>query len=392
MNVDEERSFQIAENQVAGKGYVFFDTFVNQYVPTAFHPSTPVFIYEFLIRNNISKRDWVIFFNFLTAIVLGFSILYFYKLARFFLDENYSVAATILYCIFPTSIYYVGSLFYYENIAVCLIVICSYILVKSLQQTISFLEMTIFVISAIVSISFRNQTIAVLGMMLLFYTAINLWNKRTRYIPLVLVTVVAMIAVNIPNLLKNYEMFGAYILSNQTGYELLQGHNPHAKGGWNSDWRTPGDPLFVFAHENIPNLDMLNEYEESTARKDLALKFIRENPLAEVKLAFKKLALYFLPFNFDTRMVYNPINLLVYFSFIIILSVKFYKLNFTGNDLLILAPVAGSILLTLVFFMGTRWRYYAESSMVIYTAVLIKSAIDSFRNRGNVSVPSNSLA
>lgn len=388
MNVDEERSFQIAENRVAGKGYVYFDTFVNQYVPTAFHSSTPVFIYEFLIRSNVSKRDWVIFINFLTAVVLGFSILYFHKLANFFLDENYSLAATILYCIFPTSIYYVGSLFYYDNIAVGLIVICTFILVKSLKRRISSFDMTIFVTSALVSISLRNQTLPIFGLMLLFYTAVLIiWNKKTQYIPLVLVTVLAMAAVNIPGLLKNYEMFGAYIINNQTGYELLQGHNPHAKGGWNSDWRKPGDPLFVYAHENIPNLDKLNEYEENRARRELAFRFIRENPLSELKLGLKKLALYFFPFNFDTKIVYNPINFLVYSSFVIMLLIKFYKFNFTGDDLLILAPVAGSILLTLVFFMGTRWRYYAESSMVIYTVVFIKSVIDFFRIRGKVLVP-----
>ena len=60
--------------------------------------------------------------------------------------------------------------------------------------------------------------------------------------------------------------------------------------------------------------------------------------------------------------------LAIHFFFLVGVSLKFVRRSFTQFDAILLAPVLASLVLTLVFFMGARWRYYAEPFMVIYAA------------------------
>jgi hypothetical protein len=64
---------------------------------------------------------------------------------------------------------------------------------------------------------------------------------------------------------------------------------------------------------------------------------------------------------------------------------KFWTIEKT----IILIPILGSIALTLVFFMGARWRYYAEPFMIIFAFMafqqilpqlnLLKNKFDGFQ-------------
>src|SRR4030095_3685658 len=85
MNTDEETIYQIAVNHQNGHGYAYYHDVKKVYIPTAFHSSFPIFTYEFLLENGISKEAWVIFIYALSVITFGFSIFYFYKLALYFL-------------------------------------------------------------------------------------------------------------------------------------------------------------------------------------------------------------------------------------------------------------------------------------------------------------------
>jgi hypothetical protein len=51
----------------------------------------------------------------------------------------------------------------------------------------------------------------------------------------------------------------------------------------------------------------------------------------------------------------------------------FYKNRFWDIEkTIILIPILGAIALTLVFFMGARWRYYAEPFMIIFAFMFLK--------------------
>ena len=89
-------------------------------------------------------------------------------------------------------------------------------------------------------------------------------------------------------------MFGHYIISTQVGFSLLEGHNPYARGSWSSEGLTD-----KYAFMIMPKITEMNEYEGSQARKKIALNWIINNPLAEVILALRKTAIFFLPKNYS---------------------------------------------------------------------------------------------
>ncbi|HEV7699334.1 MAG TPA: hypothetical protein VGO43_03815 [Pyrinomonadaceae bacterium] len=375
MNIDEERSWQIAAHHVAGRGYVFFDPYVNDYIPTALHASTPGFIYECLIRAGISKEAWVVAIYALIATALGLSIYFFYRLTLFFFEEDYSLAATVVYCMLPSSLFWVSRIFYYENLVMPLLVITAYLLIQSLKQGAKPAAAVMIPVLAIVSISLRNQAAFSFCLMLAAFAVIALMRRRGSLMIPVAVAAMGVVGISIPALIKNHELFGAYILSNQSGYEMLQGHNPLAKGGWNGSWRDPGDPLYDYAHQNIADLDGMDEYEESKARQSLAMSFIREQPLADLRLEIKKMALFFAPFDFPglTPPMFDVLLLVIYVPFLLMVVLKVWRREISGEDIIMFAPIVGSIALTILFFMGPRWRYYAEPFMIVYAVLCIKN-------------------
>jgi hypothetical protein len=62
------------------------------------------------------------------------------------------------------------------------------------------------------------------------------------------------------------------------------------------------------------------------------------------------------------------------------------------SDLIILSPIIGSLGLTLVYFMGARWRYYAEPFMIIYAAIAITTLIAKYNKNAKLTVERNKLA
>ena len=203
-------------------------------------------------------------------------------------------------------------------------------------------------------------------------------DRYFNYTHLTLISVFSLILFIIshyPILKKNEQIFGVKILSTQFGFELLQGFNPTAKGSWMANWYKRDSPLYQYAKQNIKNLEALNEYEESLARRDLAIKWIVNNPKNAIKLLLRKLAIYFIPENYALlpfSKTYNPINAIVYlffFAFVVLLLLN--KISFSYNNLIILLPILGSIIISLVFFVGYRWRIYAEPFMVLGASIAL---------------------
>jgi len=127
--------------------------------------------------------------------------------------------------------------------------------------------------------------------------------------------------------------------------------------------------LYEYVHHEVPNIDELNEWQDSQVRKQLALKWIKENPGKEVVLILRKLAIYFIPKNYESFSgfsIINPVNLLVHLFFICFLIMTVWKWTIDKQSLLLLTPFAASILLSIVFFVGYRWRYYAEPFMILF--------------------------
>lgn len=390
MNIDEESNFEVATNHFNGKGYTYYDPDLNTHKPTAFHSSFTIFVYEnVLLKNHIHKRKWVAFCNVLSALLLAVSIVYFYQLSLFFLNQKEAYYSTILYCIFPSVVYYIGTLFWYEQLVLSVLIIIIYLCIKFIKNNLSTFEHLGLISGIILCSLFRLQTLAIFAplliCLLLFFTY-KASYKKAIYISVIFV--LGFIA-HVPSLIKNKNIYGAYILSTQPGYEILQGHNPYAKGSWMGDWLISSSDLYKYSYEKIEKLDQLNQYEEGLARKKVAIDWIKSHPFDEVKLIFRKLALYFLPRNFEflpLNQFPNPINFAVYMGFLLFmgLSIKNKFKMWDFEKIILVIPFIGSIALTLVFFMGARWRYYAEPFMIIFAMLAfteIVSKYNFFKNK-----------
>jgi hypothetical protein len=378
MNIDEESNYEVATNHFKGRSYTYFDPEKNDYLPTAFHASFTVFVYEnLLLKNHIHKRYWVVFCNIVSGLLLSLSILYFYQLSLKFLSQKLAYYGTFFYCIFPSILYYIGSLFWYEQIVLSMLVIVIFLSIKSIQQKLSVSEIIMLAGFMVLGSLFRVQTIAIFVplaiMMMLFLFFRRNFKSSLTYLGILFIG----IAAHYPSLNKNKQLFGQYMISTQFGYEILQGHNPYAKGSWMGDWLLPQSKLYQFSHQNIPHLNQLNQYDEGLARKKLAIDWIKENPMAEIKLIFRKLLLFFFPRNFEflpLNQFPNPLNLIIYIGFLAYVAITIINKikNWDFEKVILFIPIVGSLSLTLIFFMGARWRYYAEPFMIIFAFMAIQ--------------------
>lgn len=364
MNPDEENSYKISTNYLAGKGYT------NNGKKSAYHGSFTVFLYQKLIQYKISKKAYIVFYHFLALILFLISIPYFFKILLFFqVPKNIALLPTTIYAFYPSNIYYIGNFFWYEKIVLPLLIIAFYSLFqvfKENQKNKLFLLLPIIVT---LSCLLRAHMIVVYFMVILAFIIYALFSYRTQKlipqkISVLSLTLLLMIAAHVPILIKNHKLFGEYILSTQTGYELMQGHNDLARGNWNPDCYDKESVYYKYSAKNIKNLSSLNQYEEGIARKEFTINWIKNNPKQELILIFKKTAIFFLPKNFSSA--YHLVNTIVHLGFFMgFLFMMTYK-RIDSTSILLLSPVFAVYLISLIFFVGLRWRYYAEPFFILF--------------------------
>ncbi len=392
MNPDEEQNYEIAANNQAGKGYVWLFPDKADYAVTAFHGSFPVYMYEFLIRNNIPKEAWVVVFTLLFAVLYGISVYYFYLLAKSVGGmDHQAFYAALAYSLYPSIVFYIGTLFFYENFVVPLSVIIIYKLYVGLKAGFKKVDYILIPAGIVISCLFRPQVLVIYAFVMGTFVLLAFHSKKTRLLLIPLLTLVLLTISHVPLLEKNRKLWGEYVLGTQTGFELLQGHNPAAKGSWVNNWRDSTSSIYRYAHTQIAGIDTLNELQESQARKKLALEWISNNPVGELKLIVRKILIYFTPNNYPvlvTSGFMNPLNVLTHILFIAGLFIMLKSGKLSALQWLSLAPIAGSVVLSLVFFVGHRWRYYAEPFMILIAmqtlALLLKGRL---KSAGSASVP-----
>ncbi|TGD83007.1 hypothetical protein [Hymenobacter wooponensis] len=368
LNPDDEGVFYIAKNYIEGHGYTVLRNGI--YEPSAFHASTPVFIYKWLIQAGISKNAWSLFICIFSLFTFFISAFYFYNLCVKFLNGRVAFFATLTYLFYPSVLIYVGTCITYENFVMPMLVITVFLLVHTYQKgEMKLNDFLLLLLLSCISCIFKSNVLSVYVILFFLSTVMNLFKRRYGLaVSLSIISVIVSI-VHIPVLIKNKDLFGEYILSTQSGYELLQGHNPTARGSWMGNWREKSSPIYKYAHENIVGIDNMNEFEESIARKKLAVQWIKSNPLQEVVLLVRKSIIYFIPQNLEivrTSSFYNPINFAVHILFISMVLYLILTKSVYEEDFILIAPFIGSFAVTLLYFVGYRWRYYAEPFMILY--------------------------
>lgn len=365
MHSDEKNNYQIADNYLKGKNYTDGTGKL-----TSFHGSFNVWVYQKMIEYNIDKQYYIIFFQCLVLIVFVISLPYFYKILLLFsVPNNIALFSTTIYGFYPSSLYYLGSLFLYENLMTPIMIIVFYVLLNTFKEnmTSTLFRLVPFIVT--ISCLFRPQLLfiyflifAVFSFFLLTHWRHQRYNKQKLLI--LSATALCIIFTHLPILIKNYNLFGSYILSTQVGYELMQGHNDLARGSWYGGWSDAANPYYAYSKKHIKNLDNLNEYEESEARKAFALEWIKNNPLKEAELILRKTAIFFLPRNYEGG--FHPINLFVHTAFLISLFLMTFYRKIDFNALSLLLPIAAVYILCQIFFVGYRWRAYIEPFFILF--------------------------
>ncbi|GGF02205.1 DUF3488 domain-containing protein [Hymenobacter cavernae] len=380
-NYDERRNGRIADNYLAGRGYVSFDAKRQQLRPDSFHASFPVFVYVAWQNAGLPKHRFTLLVFALTVGTYLLGALYVQRtLAYYGVGPPLAWAGAGLWAVYPSVVYYVGAYFWYENLALPLLIVVVYKLLRlSGGRPLRLIDALLIVGAVPLSCLLRGYLLAVYG---LLFAAWLLLSRRAE--PRVrraawrlgLLTLGVVVLAHLPILQKNHQLFGAYTLSNQAGFELLQGHNSTTEGRFMYDWDEPKGSFDQFVRANIPGLDSLNQYQESQARARLAWRWVRTHPGAELQLWLRKTALFFSPENFISDgppTGYHPITAVVHLTFLlaIVLTLMRYRgLRFQRRDLLLLLPLVVVWLLSLVFFVGFRWRYFAEPAMLMFPLIM----------------------
>jgi hypothetical protein len=383
MNADEERNFRIAQNHVAGDGYTLDGK------QTSFHSSIPVFVYEWLIREGIPKSYWIRFIHYLSILLfIPASVSLFFMVRATGAGALAALTAVGLFVFYPSNSLYIGPLFWYEKVALPLFILCLWQCMRVFTHRSSSAPMYVNVLLVMAMCLVRNQMLAISVLMVALFGIWAIFSSGHRTVLLrimasTLAGVVLALLINIPVLVKNHGQFGRYVISTQAGYELMQGHSQMARGSWLGGWDSPGSEYYRFSREVIPGLDAMNELEESDARKDHAIRWAITHPFQEVVLSIRKVAIFFMPINFQGPA--HATNLLVHGLFFLSLLWLMFKRRITYNIVLLLLPIAADILLCLIFFTDMRWRFYAEPFMIgiacIGTAQIVGATLGHLRTR-----------
>jgi len=390
---DDQRNYTIAQNHVLGKGYGIYDPMLHRYKLSAYHTSSTIFLYQFLIEHQVPQQTTVLVFYILSTILYLLAILYLYRILTLLNLSTWAVYAfTAVFALYPSVLNAMGSTYRFDTLVMPLHVINFYYLLQWVKNRKLTLPTCIFLtVSITFCCFFRSQVLPlylITGcLLLLIYLKDRFKAKHASNTILYLLgaLIVCVSLSFIPALIKNKKMFGAYIISTQSGFELLQGNNPINNGNW--EFPAPGDPLDTYVHEKIPAIETLDEYAESKARGQLAREWIRDNPGKETIIILKKVARYFLPRNVVTvikpHFKYNPITCLVHFLFlttIIIGLIKDRKFLFSDEMLLLLIPVVATLALTVIFFFNFKLRYNANPFIIMVAAYGLNRYLRSTKN------------
>ena len=401
VNNDEMLIAEVAINYRNGLGFVSSGEIINQnqYNVTSLRPSFPVFLhigmqnlYHFayptdkIICNKL--HSYFLVFGFLlqlTAFCLYlFSLVSVYKIAEILFNDRFWSNTTLLfYGLYPSVLLYVGNQVGYESIAMSLIILAFYQILQNLETKLSTINMLYICFLSSMSILIRPQTLFVFAVLLLVFIGNSLLKQKLLMLNRLFLGIIFLLFflfTNLPALIKNKELTGEYNLGSQSGYSFFEGHNPFARGSWCGDCGiNPQKPVYQFIRQKVKNYDLLTEKQQSDSLKTLANNWIKENPLQELVLIARKVAIYFLPYNSE-NMSFNIFNLIVHLGFFAFLwNIIFYSnsTNFAVKSIII-APVLGSLLVSILFFVGYRWRYYAEPFMIFSFVFILKILVEKY--------------
>jgi hypothetical protein len=340
---------------------------------------------------------YALIFCILKTLLFILSVFFFYRsLQLLLLHKSLVYAGTLLYILIPSIFIYIGWLDCWENPSLSLLMIYFYYFLRSFQQAggLGFIPAFVIAALALLSVWVRPHLLLIYLALSFLLVCFYISNARKNHssirfsaLRLPLFTILLIIAGHIPILLQNKQYFGTAFLSTQSQFEFFQGHNPFARSSWNPNLYTQNKAYFDSVINSRQLGDNVSEYEEGKLYLDLAKDWSIHHPAKEVALTVKKVAGYFLPYNFLNHKfnVYTLVLGLSFFAFSFKLLKDIWKAKGKRNQIqtgmLVYAPALMTIVLTVLFFVGERWRYYAEPFFLVMLLLLIDNYITQRKDR-----------
>ena len=410
-NPDDGEMAQVARNVLIGKGFVTDISFdrpkfrTDTEWQTAFRPKLNVLVhvaglkiylllhpqYNILEDKNIPAPYFEAFTTTIFVVknlLFLISLFYFFRLAGVFLNKDRALGATILYCLYPSIILYVGMINIFECLIMpCLVIIASiHLYNRKNYKPFSFSEILFFAL-AIPTICFLKMQVSLIMIFLYLVMLADVISESIRIKQYLLAYMPANIIIALFTfyiISSNYQTTGRAIISNQSALNLFHGNNPFAKGSWNpSIWKQYAKEIDPILEKNKEKLSS-DEFTETQFYKTWAVDWMKTHPKQELLLCFRKLAIYFLPNNSNCWKI-NPITLFVHICFFGFVFFFFWG-KFKGIEFLyILAPVTAILAVNLIFFVEYRWRYLADPFMVLTACVFIDFVLNKLKPQSSLT-------
>lgn len=365
--------------------------YLYQKIYTHFAPVTELEIFGDISGSHKTNGYYFIYaqlVNLITLILFLVSVPFFISLLKNLgiKDQSLLNLSAGFYLLFPSSLIYIGSIPLYENICFSSSVIGISFLIKRLTGNAKNDLFTFFTISIMLTLSvmLRPQilipvllTMAVFGIFILIRTKKEGLRSTKNDWRFVLVFCFVFSTLQSGVIYTNYKYFNSIFYTNRAD-AFMWGHYELAKGSWDGTVDIKGSYGYNYEREIIPRFDELSEIEQNNAQKKIANNWIKNNIVKEIKLSFKKVAIFFLPYNFERLKVNLPM-LIIHLGFFLFIFISIIKRHLIKNNPYILLPlffIFGILMVNILFFVEYRVKYFADPFMLILTIIALKTTIE----------------
>lgn len=245
-------------------------------VPTAFrpigYPGTLALLY-FIFGTGYNDFLAGKLLNVVLSILIMFLT---YKLAKQFFNEKIALITLALYAFSPLAIAY--------NSIHCSEILFSAILMLSIY--LFFNKNNPILIGLLIGYLTLIRPIGMfIPLIFAFFMFIKKDLKLKNKIVYIASFAVAVGLVVAPWLIRNYVVFGEPVFSTNGGYVIYVNNNDYATGSWSDPYKYPDSPLAKYKTDTG-----FDEMATHKVGKELAYKWIKDNPIKFIKLAFKRIA------------------------------------------------------------------------------------------------------
>ncbi len=356
----------IANNILSGKGFV-----LDNYIGTSYKSLQP--LYAFLCAGVYAVTNHNYFAVLLIQSILSLCLVaVIYEIAKSIFGEKVAFLAALLTAFHPGFIYYDVFNLMPASMDSLLIATAVWLLIKCREKPTA---LSMSLVGASIGLGALSR--GVIGALLPFFSVYfiiftrHLLKEKIRFI--IILWVAAFIVIG-PWVVRNYIVHKEFILiSSASGEALYRGNNPTAPGtSLTADGRSVGE---LWPKEVKDKIATLDEIGQKKFFEKEALSFIKNNPIAFLKLYLKKVyyfwwfspqsgKIYPKPYLMIYRILYSPLLALALLG--VVLALVFGDENIKDSTWLILFAFMSICFTQSLFYVEGRHKWLIEPFMIIF--------------------------